>query len=356
MYSPLPALPDQQALEQIRTRPCPNCSLCGAEGKLLYEGLKDRLFGVPGTWNFKRCPKPSCGILWPDPMPLEEDIGKAYRSYYTHQDGLPLPDNFVRRIYSQMRNGYLRSKYDYRCIRRSRWWDLLLKNLLYLHPPRRESIDLGVFWLKSKPNGRLLEVGCGSGAILQSMNELGWQAEGVDFDPAAVEQARRKDLTIHLGTLTELKLPENTFDAIAASHFIEHVADPIGILRECHRLLKPGGLLVLTTPNARSWGHRLYLGNWRGLEPPRHLRIFTRSALAAACTQAGFNHGDCRSIVRANTILLESRIMQGADDADSARSGSWTHRLWAEVTGLLQWAVSLVDREAGEELVLIAAK
>ena len=349
-----PALLDQQSPDQIRSLPYSTCYLCGTTGEPLYENLKDRLYGAPGIWNLKRCPNPACGLLWLDPMPLEEDIANAYRSYYTHDDD-PLPaDSFVRRLYSQMRKGYLESKYDYRSVRCNRW-DRLLAHFLYLHPPRRRSIDLNVFCLKSKPNGRLLEVGCGSGATLEFMNELGWQAEGVDFDPAAVEQARRRGLTVHLGTLAEQKLPENTFDAVVARHFIEHVPDPIDILRECRRLLKPGGLLVLITPNARSWGHRLYLANWRGLEPPRHLRIFTRSSLAATSRRAGFSPGDCRSFVRASTILLESRMLRRTGKADSVGRPLWT-LLWTEVTGFYQWAVSFVDREVGEEIVMISAK
>jgi hypothetical protein len=64
--------------------PCPNCYLCGTGGEPLYEGLKDRLFNAPGEWNLKRCPNPECGLLWLDPMPLEEDIGMAYETYFTH--------------------------------------------------------------------------------------------------------------------------------------------------------------------------------------------------------------------------------------------------------------------------------
>jgi len=248
----------------------------------------------------------------------------------------------------------LESKYNWRGSRRS-LWDQLLALFIYLYPPRRESIDLSVFYLKAKLNGRLLELGCGSGASLEFMKELGWQVEGVDFDPAAVEQGVRKGLTVHLGTLAEHKLPENTFDAIVARHFIEHVPDPIDVLRECRRLLKPGGLLVLITPNAHSWGHRLYLGDWRGLEPPRHLHIFTRSSLAATCSQAGFAPSDCRSIVRASTILLESRMLRRTGKAYSERRPLWA-LLWTEVIGFFHWVVSLVDRDAGEELVLISAK
>ena len=63
----------QRAGDQIRTRPEPNCSACGAEGLLLYDGLEDRLFGAPGAWTMKRCPAQSCGLLWLDPAPLEEE-------------------------------------------------------------------------------------------------------------------------------------------------------------------------------------------------------------------------------------------------------------------------------------------
>ena len=354
MSSAQPKLLEHELSEQIRSRPCPACYLCRTPGVLLHEGVKDRLFEAPGIWNLRRCPNPGCGLLWLDPMPVDEDIAKAYRRYYTHQDD-PLPrDNFFRRVYSRMQSSYLHSKFNYHYTRRT-LWDRLLTYLLYLDPPRRESIDLSVFLLKLKPNGRLLEVGCGSGATLKFMEGLGWQVEGVDFDLAAVEQARKKGLAVHLGTLAEQSLPENTFDAIAARHFIEHVPDPIDVLRECRRLLKPGGLLVLITPNANSWGHRLYLEDWRGLEPPRHLRIFTRSSLTAACTQAGLNTDDCRSMVRANTILLESKMLRRTGKAYSVRRSLWA-QLWAELTGLLQWAVSLVDPDAGEEIVAISSK
>jgi SAM-dependent methyltransferase len=354
MSAPQLTLPDHESRDQIRSRPCPDCCVCGAPGESLYEDVNDRLFGAPGMWNLKRCPNPACGLLWLDPMPLEDDIAKAYRSYYTHGGATPLPNSFVRRIYAEVRKGYLESKYGYRCIRRNRLGRLLAL-LLYLHPPRRRSIDLSVFYLKSQPNGRLLEVGCGDGSTLELLKEFGWRAEGVDFDAAAVERARKRGLVVHLGTLAGQKLPENSFDAIVARHFIEHVPDPIEVLRECRRLLRPGGLLVLVTPNARSLGHRFYLANWRGLEPPRHLHVFTRCSLAAACSQADFSLSSCRSVVRANTILLESRMLRRMGKADSMVRPRWV-LLWTEVTGFFQWVVSLVDCDAGEEIVMISAK
>src|SRR5260370_27105871 len=70
----------------IRTRAKPACPLCGTAGKLLHAGLTDRLFSAPGVWQLKQCPRAECGLVWPDPAPLEEDLGLAYQMYYTHPE------------------------------------------------------------------------------------------------------------------------------------------------------------------------------------------------------------------------------------------------------------------------------
>lgn len=160
---------------------------------------------------------------------------------------------------------------------------------------------------------------------------------------------------MHVGTLLEQKLRADSFDVVASSHVIEHVPDPISLLRECLRILKPGGHLVAITPNAGSWSHRIYGADWRGLEPPRHLHIFTLSSLAGVCVRAGFTACNCRSIVRASHVTLASRMLRRTGKAD-LRSPSFALRLWAEATNLGQWARLLVDHQAGEEIVLTCAK
>jgi 2-polyprenyl-3-methyl-5-hydroxy-6-metoxy-1,4-benzoquinol methylase len=350
------ALPHiEESAESIRTRPCPECCLCNRKGELVYEGLTDRLYGAPGRWNLRRCLNPKCGMVWLDPIPVEEDISKAYLAYHTHEVDVPPADNLARRLHSRIRMGYIRTKYGYHPGGHTRW-DQLFAFLAYLDPIRRANLDFSVFFLKSKPHGRLLELGCGSGAMLKSMKELGWQVEGVDFDPAAVEQARERGITVHLGTLTDQKFPDETFDAITASHFIEHIPDPLGMLQECRRLLKPGGLLVILTPNAGSWGHRIYKADWRGLEPPRHLHIFTPSSLARMCCQAGLNLDRCRSTVRGSGMLLASRMLRRAARRGATRFPAWILRVEDEMRSLAQWAVSFVGSAAGEEVLLISSK
>jgi len=74
----------------IRTRPVPNCFLCGTTGEALYSGMSDRNYAAPGIWSERKCPKPECGLIWLDPQPTEEDIGKAYQTYYTHNQPAPV--------------------------------------------------------------------------------------------------------------------------------------------------------------------------------------------------------------------------------------------------------------------------
>lgn len=101
----------EQGAATIRGRLCPNCYVCSGHGKLLYQNLTDRLFGAPGTWNLRKCPNQKCGTVWLDPMPLEEDLYKAYATYYTHA---PIPDSLVYRFRQRVKRGYAGLAYGYR--------------------------------------------------------------------------------------------------------------------------------------------------------------------------------------------------------------------------------------------------
>src|SRR5207249_6934470 len=105
-------------------------------------------------------------------------------------------------------------------------------------------------------------------------------------------------VTVHLGPLASHQFASGSFDAIAMSHVIEHVHDPAGLLRECHRILRPGGLLSVVTPNWSSLGHRYFGRSWRGLEPPRHLQLYTLPTLVRELRQAGFVVETARTSVR----------------------------------------------------------
>ena len=343
---------------KIRTRACPHCFLCGECGRVLYEGLTDRLFGAPGTWNLKRCSNPDCGLLWLDPMPLPDDMAHAYANYYTHaptSTDAP-PATAIRRFRHYLSEGYLCHKYQYRAesIGRLQRW---LGRLAGLAVIQRASLDFRVMYLPSKHGGLLLEVGFGNGQTLLNLAARGWQVEGVDFDPVAVQNARAKGLSVHLGELVEQHYPDEHFEAVIMSHVIEHVHDPVRLLRECHRILKPGGRLVVITPNIDGWGHRRFGADWRGLEPPRHLQLFTWGALYQLAGCAGFVKLRLTTSMRAVPgIFVASRALRRTGRFDYQSPVSPLVRAWAKTMQMVEWALLQFRANSGEEIVMIGEK
>jgi ubiquinone/menaquinone biosynthesis C-methylase UbiE len=261
------------------SRPC--CPICDSPGKDEYFGLEDGLYGTPGLWNMKKCQRKDCGALWLDPMPHSDDLSLAYQGYYTHSSTASVQNALARRT----RDALISVKLGYP--QRQPLQFRLASRLLNFSARRTEDLLHNYFYLRWRPSGRLLEIGCGAGEQLLTLKNAGWDVIGVDFDPAAVAAARSRGLTVVLGDLRDANFDSDSFDAVVMSHVIEHVVDPVSLLAECRRVLKPQGAFVTITPNAKSWGHRTFRASWRGLEPPRHLTVFTPCALRLAIKTAG---------------------------------------------------------------------
>lgn len=336
---------------EIKTRPCSTCRICGRTGSYLYQNLTDRLFGVPGEWGLRKCGNPECGLLWLDPMPAVEDVGKLYETYYTHEvrEGRSL----AKQLYRRAIDGYLGRRYGYRTPMFPAAPDRLLGMLLYLHPGARAEADARVMSLPAKPGGRLLEVGFGNGQTLRRMQSLGWDVQGIEFDPVAVNNARASGLNVHLGDLASQAFPESSFDAVVSSHVIEHLPDPEGFLYECLRLLKREGALVIYTPNSRSFGHRVFGRNWRGLEPPRHLHLFNAENLPEMVRRSGFSEISCRTTARGGSVLMASWYLARSRRTKMPTSVS---RFLEEAAHYLSWAAYKFNKDLGEEILLVARK
>jgi 2-polyprenyl-3-methyl-5-hydroxy-6-metoxy-1,4-benzoquinol methylase len=325
----------------IRTRPDPDCLLCGTTGQVLYSGMRDRLFGAPGIWQLKQCPSPECGLVWPDPSPLEEDLGLAYQTYYTHDAPVGTMGKIKHVILSR---GY----------RLAAAIPTLLNGLF------RERKEFVHMFLNDVPPGRLFDAGCGDGRFLQLMAQRGWRGSGVDFDAAAIESGRAKyGLDLAVGDFQAVAIEENAFDAVTMSHVIEHVPDPVACFDKCRRLLKPGGRLVVTTPNSRSLGHQQFKQDWRGLEQPRHLHIFAPNLLAECARRA------CLEVVRfgstaanADYLSMASLLIKNAPPEYYNCGGGWDLRF--ALRGVLfqfrEQAVMRRNPDAGEEAFVICQR
>jgi SAM-dependent methyltransferase len=135
--------------------------------------------------------------------------------------------------------------------------------------------------------GRYLDVGCGSGAGLGVARALGWQVTGIEVDESAAQKARRFTDVQLVGNVLEAPLAAARFDVITAFHVLEHVVDPIAVVRRMVDWLAPGGLLVVEVPNAGGLGAALFGRAWSGLELPRHLSQFTPETLERTVRTAG---------------------------------------------------------------------
>jgi SAM-dependent methyltransferase len=170
---------------------------------------------------------------------------------------------------------------------------------------------LDVMGLHASSRGRLLDVGCGNGAFLAKMRDLGWEVVGVEPDPKAARVAREDfGVAVFQGRLEEAGLSDGSLDTITMHHVIEHISDPVDVLRECYRIVKPSGILVIVTPNLNALGRHLMGISWRGWEVPRHFTLFTPGALRACVEEAGFHVRTLRTVIRsARWIWAASRLM-----------------------------------------------
>ncbi|MFA6317146.1 MAG: class I SAM-dependent methyltransferase [Elusimicrobiota bacterium] len=149
--------------------------------------------------------------------------------------------------------------------------------------------------------GRLLEVGCSAGYFLNAAR-TDFSVTGVEPSRwAAAEASRRFGVSVHAGTLAEAGFAGGTFDVCALVDVIEHLTDPVAVLAECRRVLKPGGHLYLVTPDIGSLSAKLLRGAWWGLRPA-HLHYFNKATLTALLSGMGFETLLCRSYGRMFTL------------------------------------------------------
>lgn len=215
-----------------------------------------------------------CHCVFQTPTPAPATIAGFYPSTYNiYQD-----EQRASLESSPYKRALLRIRHGYSHLRRTPFDTMLARvaaSLVWLDVPHYV------------PGGRLLDVGCGNGRFLGHMKALGWQAEGVEFSSDGVAACSRAGLDVHHGDLASADFADERFDAITARHVIEHVPDPHAFVAELARILKPGGTLVIETPNADALGRGWFGPHWFANEVPRHLFLFTPAALDTLGTRYG---------------------------------------------------------------------
>jgi 2-polyprenyl-3-methyl-5-hydroxy-6-metoxy-1,4-benzoquinol methylase len=287
-------------------------------------------------------------------MPLREDIGKAYSAYYTHAS---VHKSFAYRLRQRIKRGYAGLAYGYS--KQVSVLDRFLALPVSLLPTLRQQVlATGLMYLRGERIGRLLEIGSGGGSFLAGMRDLGWEVEGIDSDPLAVDSARRQyGLEMRHGQFEDEDYPVDHFDAVAMSHVIEHVFDPLALLAKCRRVLRPGGRLVLLTPNVESLGHSRFGSSWVHLDPPRHLHLFSLATLGEMAERSGFDVTTLRSTTRwARGVWILSNYIRNNGTTGMLERGTLNMRLRSVFFQAME-AITLSEHPSkGEEIVLIASK
>lgn len=349
--SPPPDMPaaDPSPLPTERVDHCP---ICGSEeAERAYTGMRDRLYGAPGVWNLDRCAH--CGSLWLNPRPTGEAFDAIYDAYYTQGDPpAPAAPGVGRWVLDAVRAAAL--GYGGSPLQRAAGVALSAVPLL------RARATNSVMGLRADRRGRLLDLGAGDGVLMRRMDALGWDVVGLEPDPAAVEAARdRTGLDIRPGFIEDDAFPPGSFDAVTMLHVIEHVPDPVQTLRSCFRVLAPGGVLAVVTPNVESLGHERYGEHWRGLETPRHLVLFNAASLRLAAEAVGFEveEATTRAGGSARFIYAASESVRRGDEMENGAPRSPSLPLKARALGFSLWEnVARKARPVGEELFLLARK
>ena len=135
---------------------------------------------------------------------------------------------------------------------------------------------------------RLLDVGSSVGCVIEAALARGWDAVGIDVSASAVKFCRDRKLPCRLAQGDRLPFPDNSFDVLTSWHVIEHVADVEATLADWFRVLRPGGVMALETPDASSPIVRWRGSRYRKFWAPEHTYTFTPATLGAFIEQAGF--------------------------------------------------------------------
>ncbi len=297
----------------IQTKSVPRCPVCDSSGVLYLHSLKDVLYAVPGAWSMRRCTVRSCRTLWLDPVAIESELYKLYSKYSTHVGPGLLSEHeikksrigFLKKFLNNMRSSALSISRGYPNTI-PKYQQFLYSALSRLIPAWRDAQLANIFYVPYVKNGRLLDVGCGNGSSMLLMRAQGWNVEGFDFDPSAIHKALEQNLNVSVGDIYSKKFDDEVFDVIMMNHVIEHLPDPKKVLQECLRILKKGGVLVAFTPNSKSFGFGLFKNNWRGLEVPRHLQVFTSDSLELIGKSVGFSDVKSLATIQGSTYIINA--------------------------------------------------
>lgn len=191
------------------------------------------------------------------------------------------------------------------------WGDLGQENIRQVEKCKKKTFGKTLDLIeKFKKNGRLLEIGCATGVLLESARERGWEVYGVecfvDFAQIAKKKVRGK---IFQGMFEKAQFENGFFEVVILYDSIEHFVDPLKIIQKVFRILKKGGLIVVATPNLLSLSARLMGKEWTHFKA-EHLFYFSPASIKKILRDNGFDILYLKSALKALSIAYMNSQFQ----------------------------------------------
>jgi len=238
-------------------RTATSCLACGGSLDTVHEDVFDTRFGIDAAFEIARCS--GCRLEQTLPRPAPAALTAYYAEHY----------NFG----GERGTAYTGARARFLSSRLYRWW---------------LALDGDVSFHARRGTGRLLDIGCNEGRGLPLYAANGFTAvEGLETNSNAAAVARARGFTVHGEELEDFR-PEQPYDVVVLSNVLEHAFDPADMLRHVHRILKPGGELWVSCPNAASWQRRLFGRYWVNWHVPFHIVHFTDATLDRMLAVGGF--------------------------------------------------------------------
>lgn len=246
------------------------CPVCGGTAVGGLFTARDDRYGYPDDVRIAVCR--DCDHKFVDPPQTEQQVGTLYTRYYQREALDP------RRFRPYEPPGRLRG-----------WLDGDASSAA-THVPR---------------NVRVLDIGCGMGANVAFHASRGCDAHGVDADANVQAVARSQGLNIRVGLFASSDYADDWFDYVTMDQVFEHVGDPLATLSDIRKVLKQGGRLAISTPNANGWGARLFGKKWINWHAPYHQQFFSRTSVGILARRAGFEVEALATVTRSAWLTYQ---------------------------------------------------
>jgi len=236
-----------------------NCNLCGLDDTQVLFRKKDKFGITEDEFNVVKCQQ--CGLLYINPRPDPEEMGRFYPEAYSWKETLEA-DSFLTKWVRRLEKGY---RY---------------------HLLRNEVSKVVKFTARS--SGKVLDVGCGTGDRLDVFRKNGFETYGAETSDSADYAREHLRLNVIKGDLFNASYSDRFFDIVTLYNVLEHTHHPEEVCREIHRILKADGYLVIQVPNKNSFQCKIFKERWAAFDVPRDLYYFEPKTLISLFKKVGF--------------------------------------------------------------------